>query len=305
MAHMRRFFFLVAAAWAGSAAALWGADRPSFTLCSYNLRNYVRMERFVDGSKQPDQPKPLKEIEPVIRFMGEIKPDILGVCEIGDDQDLADLQSRLKAAGIDLPNAEHTSGSDSVRMLGLLTRFPIVRRNSQTELRYRIGSDIVPVQRGILDATVQVRPGYYLRCIGVHLKSQRPVPEWDQALMRRNEAHVLRLYIDKILTDAPAAQLVVYGDFNDQKNTPSIQEIEGARGITTSLNALDLQDSYGERWTHYWKEADLYSRLDYVFFSHGMTGYVNHQDSYIFSAPDYYEGSDHRPLVAKFYLKRR
>ena len=304
MAHMRRFFFLAATSLL-CCAAVQGADRPTFTLASYNLRNYVRMERFVDGAQQPDQPKPSKEIEAVVRFMGDIKPDILGVCEIGDDKELADLQKRLKAAGIDLPNAEHTSGGDPVRMLGLLTRFPIIRRHSQSDLHYRIGEDIVPVQRGILDATLEIRPGYYLRCVGVHLKSQRPVPEWDQALMRRNEAHVLRLYIDKILTDAPDTQLVVYGDFNDQKNSPSIQEIEGARGTSTALTALDLQDSHGERWTHNWKEADLYSRIDYILVANGMTGYVDRRDSYVFDAPEYYDGSDHRPLVAKFYLKRR
>ena len=98
---MKRFFFAFIALLSFAARA---AERDSITVCSYNLKNYLSMERFVKGGKAPDQPKPEKEIVAVVKFLADIKPDVLGVSEIGQESDLLDLQKRLKAANVDLPN---------------------------------------------------------------------------------------------------------------------------------------------------------------------------------------------------------
>ena len=224
------------------------------------------------------------------------------MCEIGTEEDLKELQSRLKASGIDLPNFEAAHGGDATRQLGLLSRFPIVARNSQKDLKYVIGDQVFPVQRGFLDATVELRKGLELRCVGVHLKSKREIPEADQKLMRRNEAHLLRKHTEAILRQNPETKLLLYGDFNEDKAEPSIVEIEGVPGMELSMNRINLKDSRGETWTHYWEFQDVYSRLDYFFASRPLQSYVDKRASSIFDPPDFYNGSDHRPLVLKIDL---
>lgn len=303
---MKRFLFSVIF------SALFGESCPHaqepqespITFCAYNLKNYLKMERQSGGVATTGIGKPEKEIAAIVRFLEAIRPDILGVSEIGSEEDLADLQSRLKSIGIDLPYHELTHGGDPVRGLGLLSRFPIIERQSQTELKYRIGEDIFPVQRGFLDVTVEVRASYALRCIGVHLKSKREVPEADQMLMRRNEAHLLRQHVESILRGKPDTKLLLYGDFNENKHEASIAEIEGTPGMELSMNDVRLRDSRGETWTHYWELADLYSRFDYCFVSRPLQSYVDKKKSYIFESADFFEGSDHRPIVLKIDLTK-
>ena len=89
-----------------------------------------------------------------MRLVVKSRPDVFGICEIGTPEDLADLQRRLKEAGLDLPHSEHTGGADDTRHLALLSRFPITARNSQRDLTYDLMGREEPIRRGILDPTV-------------------------------------------------------------------------------------------------------------------------------------------------------
>lgn len=291
------------------AAALLPAQQPEpppppdrLTFCSYNLKNWLTMDRF-DAEVlqiQPAAPKPEPEKLRVVQILTAIRPDILGVCEIGDSDDLAELQMRLKENGIDLPYTELAHGSDTTRRLALLSRFPIKARNSRTELKYELGGQPMFHQRGILDATIAITPAFELRCLGVHLKSKREVAEADQAEMRRNEARLLRLHMDAILNDQPDAALLAYGDFNEHRNEPAIADIIGSpRTSPAAMLDVLLRDRQGEVWTHFWDAADTYSRLDYCFASRLLRPHIDTKQSFIYSAPDFHKASDHRPLVLK------
>lgn len=300
---MKRIFLVSAAIWALLISPSPADDRESITFCAYNLQNYLRMERFVNGAREPGQPKPEKQIAAVVKFLAQIKPDALGVCEIGDEADLRDLQQRLKKAGLDLPNFEYCHGGDPNRRLALLTRLPIIARNSQTDLKYQIGDQVFPVQRGFLDATLELRPGLELRCVGVHLKSKRPVPDADESIMRRNEAHLLRKHLDEIIAKDANAKVLLYGDFNEHRHEAPIAEITGTPSTPGGLYELHLRDERNETWTHYWKDADVYSRFDYFFFTKTLTKYIDRKNSQIFDTPDFLEGSDHRPVICKIWLQ--
>jgi endonuclease/exonuclease/phosphatase family metal-dependent hydrolase len=301
--NMKRFLFLLAVTVALGGASLRSQDENGqVTFCSYNLKNYLKMERFVGGKRTEGIGKPEKEIAAVLKFIMAIKPDVLGLCEIGTEDDIKDLQARLKAEGLDLEHFEAAHGGDPTRRLGLLSRFPIIARNSQTELKYQIGDQMFAVNRGFLDATVQVKKGFDLRCVGVHLKSKREVPEADQKLMRRNEAHLLRRHTESILKADPETKLVLYGDFNEDKAEAPIVEIEGVSGMELSMHRINVKDSRGETWTHFWEMQDLYSRFDYFFVSRPFESYVDKRKSYIYDPPNYYDGSDHRPIVLKIDL---
>ncbi len=279
------------------AALLSAAEPERLTFCSYNLKNWLTMERAV---RQPPSSKPEKERAQVVKMLTDIHPDILGVCEIGTADDLAELQQRLQVAGVDLPYTELAHGGDPVRRLALLSRLPIKTRNSQTTLKYQIGAQTLPFQRGILDVTIAITPTFDLHLLGVHLKSMRTVSEADQAEMRRNEARLLRLHMDSVFAQEPGACILAYGDFNAQRNDPAVAEIMGGprTGDTTVLDVL-LRDVNGEVWTHFWDAADSYSRLDYCFTSRLLRPHIDTRQSGIHADKDFYKASDHRPLVIK------
>lgn len=279
------------------AALLSAAEPQRLTFCSYNLKNWLTMERSIG---RPATPKPENERAQVVKMLAAIHPDILGICEIGTADDLAELQHHLQKAGVDLPYTELAHGGDPSRRLALLSRLPIKARNSQTSLSYQIGAQTLPFQRGILDVTIAITPTFDLHLLGVHLKSMRTTPEADQAEMRRNEARLLRLHIDSIFAREPSACILAYGDFNAHRNEPSLAEIMGSpRTADTALRDVLLRDENGEVWTHFWDTTDTYSRLDYCFTSRLLRPHIDTRNSFVHSDRDFYKASDHRPLVLK------
>ncbi len=269
------------------------------TFVAYNLENY-----FVSaGSPESNaKPKPEASIRIQIDLIAGAKPDILGVCEIGGRAALTDLQARLKKAGVNLPHAELVVAADAERNLALLSRFPVAERRHQDSLTYVLGDARLPMQRGILDATVSLDNGRTLRFIGLHLKSKREVPEADQDLMRRNEAHLVRQHVDGIMASTPKVPILVYGDLNALKNEISVKSIQGKFRGPTYLKALLLDDSHGERWTHHWADADVYSRFDYVFSNSVLSPLIDTRRSHVLDHPQWKKSSDHRALVVKLQI---
>lgn len=294
---MRIPAFLLTAVVLSTLSPVIAGDEP-VSVAFYNLKNYLAMDRRVDGELVLDAPKPDREIKHLIEGISAIQPDILGVCEIGDPSYVKDLQDRLKKAGMDLPHTEllrSKSGFD--RNLAIFSRFPIVASNSRDDYTYRIYDEKFPFQRGVLDTTIQVNKNYALRCVVLHLKSKREVPEADQSEMRLNEAQLARAHLDKIFQNAPDTNLIVMGDFNDYRNEAPVKTLQGFFGGRGYLSSLTLSDQYGFRWTHHWSFADSYSRFDYALLSRGITGEVDRKKSYIHHWPNWDDASDHRPIV--------
>lgn len=271
-------------------------------MCSYNLKNWLIMDRFNGREVVKSSPKPEAEKARIIAALKTIQPDILGVCEIGSEADLRELQGLLKEAGIDLPHFEVAHGGDPYRQQGLLTRFPIVSRQSQTDLYYEMGESTLPFQRGILDVGMKLPQGHVLRCVGVHLKSKREVPEGDQALMRRNEARLLRKHLDSILEQNPKQWIVAYGDFNEHRNEPPIKDIIASRASPKYMVDALIRDLDGEVWTHFWDAADSYSRFDYFFLSRALRPVIDWNRSFIYKEREFDQASDHRPIVLSIQL---
>jgi endonuclease/exonuclease/phosphatase family metal-dependent hydrolase len=275
------------------------AEEPvPFRFVAYNLQNWLTQERATDQGLMPaSKPEPSKAA--AIGLLASARPDVLGLCEIGDREDLADVQRRLKAAGIDLPHAHFTSGVDSTRRLGLLSKFPILATASPGNLDYRLGGRAFGMQRGILNATIEIA-GNPVRFIGVHLKSKRPVPEGDQAEMRLHEAHLLRRHLDTLLAAHPHERLIVYGDFNDTKASDTLKTIQGPFNHPRFLGAIPLADRQGNAWTHAWEAEDLYSRYDWILTSQSLKTRIDSPGCRIVDEPGWREASDHRPVLAVF-----
>ena len=233
LAPLRAFLFGIALA-LPAAAQDGGGENHQVVFAGYNLKNYLKMDRTIDGEKKV-APKPENEVAAVVSMLKKIEPNLLGVTEIGQEEDLKDLQTRLSKEGIHLPHATLCVSFDEDRRVGLLSRFPIVATNHQTDLTYTLDATRLSFKRGILDATVEVKPGYRLRLLGTHLKSKREIEEADQEAMRRNESHLLRRHINSILTDSPETNVLVFGDFNDTRNEQPIKAIQGRYGTDAYL----------------------------------------------------------------------
>jgi endonuclease/exonuclease/phosphatase family metal-dependent hydrolase len=263
----------------------------------YNVENYLPMDRKKGDLVEKNAPKPDHEIRALIQVLKAIRPEILGLAEMGDKKMLADFQSRLRSAGMNLPHVEWVRGEEeNERHLALLSKFPIVSRDSQSDVPVEMGGKRHRMGRGLLDATVEIEKDYRLRLVGIHLKSKRPVPMYDQQSFRNKEASIVRRHIRSILTANPDENLLVFGDFNDTKNEFAVREILGPPGGATSLRDLYLRDRWGLTWTHFWSYADVYSRIDYLMASRGLWPEIHLKRSGIGDAREWKDASDHRPV---------
>jgi endonuclease/exonuclease/phosphatase family metal-dependent hydrolase len=270
-----------------------------FRFIAYNVENWLTMDRFEDNKRVSNRPKPDEEKKAVVRILVKSRPDIIGLCEIGEARDLAEIQELLKQAGLNLPHSHFTGGSDPVRHLGLLSRFPITSTARPASLEYRLEGKTYGFGRGILDATVTAKGKPY-RFLGVHLKSKRQTEEGDEEEMRVNEARLLRGHVDSILAKDPDARLVVYGDFNDTRPSRAFKVVTGNYNSPDYLTAIPFKDSRGHAWTHHWAPHDIYSRIDFVTVSRPLRTEVDFQTSHIIDDPEWDKASDHRPVLAIF-----
>lgn len=283
----------------GVLAGLGGAGEAA-VFCHYNLENYG-----VEGREGGEGRRGSSERWAVLdRVICEIQPDILGVCEVGSREALEGLRRRLGERGLSLPETEYVEGPDPDRHLALLSRYPIVGRNSQADVVFWMDGRRERVRRGFLDVELDLG-GYRLRAVGVHLKSKLAVEEGEAGL-RRWEARMLRRHVEEVLRADPEANVICYGDFNENRNEPGMQELLGAGwGVDVDgrrrpgLRDLRLEDSCGERWTHWWRPGDVYARLDYLLVSPGLWPEVDRKGGGIYRSADWHRASDHRAVYVR------
>jgi len=269
----------------------------------YNVENYLEEDRR-EGGQILFGPKPEREKSVLVRIVSEIRPDILAIAEMGPPDQFADFQSRLAKAGLQYPFSEYVDGPDPDRHLALLSRFEIVEKHSEKKVEFDLNGQRSLVQRGFLDVTVEINPSYRLRLVGAHLKSKLPNAA-GEGLLRRNEARLLRKHVDDVLDKEHTVNLLVYGDMNDTKDQPALQEIVGKRQNSNRLVEIPLADPQGDRWTYYRRESDTYDRIDYILANREMLPQIDQGQSHIYRSADWYIASDHRPLVAVIKVGER
>lgn len=276
-----------------------GAPSEAVVFAAWNVRNYSLGPQ-PDNAGKPG--KTADAADAVAQTIAKISPDIVGLCEIGSRRDLEDLTRRLEQKGLALGYSAWVDGPDEQRHLALLSRFPVVATDHDTRSAFAIGGRAHRVQRGFLDCTVEIRPGFELRVLGAHLKSRRIVPDFEQAEFRRHESLQLRRRIGEILDNDPATPLLVFGDMNDTKDSPVVSGLLGRAGSPGALVPLALADKNGDTWTYRWAQTDEYSRVDYVMVSRALRPLIDRRGSRIHMDRGWKSASDHRPLVVTFKL---
>jgi endonuclease/exonuclease/phosphatase family metal-dependent hydrolase len=283
----------------------------SFRIATYNLESYLDV---------PTKTRPVKSQESkakVRESIRAIEPDVLALQELGSASALLELRDSLKSEGVDLPNWQLISGSDTNIHLGLLSRFPFAASRPHTNESYLLNGRRFHVSRGFAEVDIQVRPDYSFTLIAAHFKSRRALAEADEEEMRLEEAKLLREKIDAQLQNDPQAKLVVLGDFNDTKDSPSTKVVMG-RGKTKLVDTrpaerngdgparsgTSLEQRY-VTWTHYYAKEDNYSRIDFVLLSRAMAQDWATNRTYVLTLPNWGLASDHRPIVATFEVADR
>lgn len=274
-------------------------EKRELRFITYNVKNWLTMERQIDRKTVQSAPKPEEEKAAVIAILARHRPDVIGLCEIGTAEDLAEIQQRLKTNGIDLPHSHFTGGADPIRHLGILSRFPIVSTAKAAKTEYQLQGKLFLWNRGVLDATVDAY-GERFRFLGVHLKSKREVEEGDEEEMRRAESLLLRQHVDSILAANAGERLVVYGDFNDTRSSVSGKSITGNYNDPGYLTAIPAEDSAGTRWTHHWALNDVYSRIDFIAVSRALKPSTEFKNAKVLDDPEWMTASDHRAVLAVF-----
>ncbi len=304
----RRFAFGLAAALfcAGSHAA------DTLRVVTYNLENYLDQPTATRSQSKPAEAK--AKIRESIRALS---PDVLALEEMGSVSALQELRGSLKAEGLDFPHWEHVAGFDTNIHVAVLSKFPIVARRPHTNDNFLLNGRRFSVSRGFAEVDIKVNPAYTFTLIAAHLKSRRPVPAADEAELRLEEAKILRGIVNERLTANPDANLVVLGDFNDTKDSPSTKEVIG-RGKLKLVDARPAErngdntpnpnpafEPRNVTWTYYYGKEDTYSRIDYILLSPGMAREWVTNDTYVLTLPNWAVGSDHRPIVAAFEAENR
>lgn len=260
----------------------------TFRFVSYNLKNWLT------SSQNPEKSDSSKIA--IIEILAGSEADIIGLTEIGSEADVLEVQKLLKQSGRDLPYFHHTGGTDPVRHLAIISRFPIT---STKQPGIEISGTAHSMQRGILDVTIEI-DSQSVRFIGIHLKSKRIVADYDQAELRVREAEHVRKHIDSIFGIAPETRLIAYGDFNDHIQSLSTKTIIGNHRDPFYLTPVDLTDRNGENWTYHFGSQDSYSRIDFIMVSKSLKPHIDKSASRIIDGANWNLASDHRAIMAAF-----
>jgi endonuclease/exonuclease/phosphatase family metal-dependent hydrolase len=284
----------------------------TFRVAEYNVENYL--DQPTESRRYPKSAEAKAKIRESIHAL---KPDVISFEEMGTTNALLELRASLTAEGMDFPYWEHVNGFDTNIHVAVLSKFPITARRSHTNENFLLSGRRFSVSRGFAEVDIQVNTNYSFTLLGAHLKSKRPVPEGDEAEMRLQEAKLLREKVDTILAANPNANLIVLGDFNNTKDSPSTKALIGAgkfklidtrpaeRNGDDAPNANPRFSPMNVTWTYYYGVEDSYSRIDYILLSPGMAHDWVKNETYVLALPNWGVGSDHRPLVATFEAGER
>ena len=212
------------------------------------------------------------KLDRLAEMIAEMKPDIIGLCEIENRRVLVDLQRTLATAyDYHLPEIIHREGPDRRGIdVAMLAKY------KPTGARWLTAN---PTAREMLCATFSTGPSE-LMVIMCHWKSKM-IPagmvEADSDNMRIREARVTRRAVEKILRKNPDAAVMVMGDLNDNVSSPILIDSGGlltSRGKlkTSPIRLYNLSADFPEavRGTYYYHPKKVWNSFDSISVSQTM-----------------------------------
>ena len=288
------------------------------------LRADVVCFQEVHGQERPGQPRALLALRELLA--GTNLETATLTSSVGPDGEVLDLRNVVVASL--LPVLGHEQYRND------LVPAPLYRQITAVPAPKKAVA--VTVERPVLHVRLDLGAAGVLHVIDVHLKSKLPtdVPGqkadqftwrtpggWAEgsflsSMKRVSQAVEVRLLVDRILDDDPAAKIVVAGDFNSTSDEVPVQVIRGNVEDTgnpahATRTLVPLENSVPEpaRFTLFHQGRG--QQLDHVLVTRNLlAGYrgtqihneLLHDESAAFATDDKYPESDHAPVVAEFDL---
>ncbi|MDP4610981.1 MAG: endonuclease/exonuclease/phosphatase family protein [Opitutales bacterium] len=270
-------------------------------IATYNVRNYLVMDRHVGAFWRPSYPKPESEKSMVREVIRDIRPDILVLQEMGSLDFLEELRADLNQDGVHYPYAIHMDGPDPDRHVAILSMISPtdVKKHTHLDFKYLEGREVV--KRGLLEVSFQSESGELFRVFGLHLKSRWTVDKADpeSELRRVREAEACRSRIIERTANMEEDRFIIAGDFNAHPGSSAMRRFY-KRGSLAIGSLLPAADSRGEVWTYFYEKEALYQSVDGFVLSSAMAPYVRTGKGKIADQPGVLTGSDHRMVYADF-----
>lgn len=290
----------LAALWCCSPFSIW-AD--TIRVASYNVENYLVMDRMVSGRWQEEYPKPLKERRIVRSVINQTNPDILAIQEIGDRIYLNELWEDLNFTnGTNFKYSAWLPApvDGEQRHLALLSKIPFTLFDNHPDLSFKYFEVRRSPSRGLLEVEF-ITNGTKWSLFNLHLKSkwtERP-DDPEASIRREKEARAIRDYIRSKYPPYKDPHYLVLGDFNDHRNSAPLRRFLQVNNSELT-KMIQCRDNQGHFWTHYWDKQDSYSRFDYILASPFLYKKLVSESAKIGGFHLCLLGSDHRIVYADF-----
>ena len=235
----------------------------------------------------------------VHKLLAGTAADILVLSEVGNRSALDQIADGIARHS---DNHDYTyryliQAEDRIRHLAVLATHPPAVEDHRDDATYSLRDETLPVRRGYAYCVFEWSNGYRLHIVGAHLKSKVYHPK-GQTDMRRYEARYLRYLVDDIQKAEPEANILVVGDFNDTMDSSPLKTLF-ARRKSEIRELFDLRplDAQRTSWTHWWRQADAYARIDYALASYSLLPEIDHRHTRLAFPDEWDQASDHRAVI--------
>jgi hypothetical protein len=258
-------------------------------VCAWHLGGYRLADRTGDGMAH--EMKPAAECAATADLLARLRPDLLCVQDLGGGEVLARFIRALEDRGLHYPHLDSVHRGDGG--VALFSRFPIVERRSRADHPYTLGGERLEAEQGVVEVDLDVN-GRGMTVFVAILRDRTFHPA-GQTEMRRNEARMLGNLAQAVRRAQPDRDVLVAVHLADQPGAAAWKEIERA-----GVEALRLEDSFGEVWTQHDPERDAYLRQDAVFVSPGLAARADPPTGRVIRDAAAAAASPHRPLTVIF-----
>ncbi len=212
------------------------------TVGSYNVKNLFAKEDIAPGNRT--RPKPEFELDALSRVLKNADADVVALQELSSEKTL---KSFMKQYGLDeiYPNVAHINGnSDRGINVGLISKYPFetVITHKDQEFPLIDGSGNTKFSRDLLrvDINTDGKPGAELTVYNTHSKSRRPSegPGPSSDTQRASEGRAMRQIVDQEMKPFPNRLFVMTGDWNDNTDDASVQEVLNPKSGEKFLDSL-------------------------------------------------------------------
>ena len=270
-------------------------------IATYNVRNYLVMDRQVAGSWRPSYPKPEIEKAAIREIINTARPDILVLQEMGSVDFLEELRADLHQEGLHYPYAVHLEGPDPTRHVAVLSMLPPLQVEKHKYLDFKYFERRERVKRGLLEVSFEGAKGDRFTLFALHLKSRWTEDEQDpeSEVRRTREAEACRNIVVKRTIERKLGKYMIVGDFNAPPSSAAQRRFH-RRGQLEIGSSLPAYDSRGELWTYFYKKESSYQTVDGFIISRAMLKQVKDGAGVIVDSQDALVGTDHRLVYADF-----